>query len=56
MIYVYKIWDFWSGYWIPDTEFNREKIDDSDDKYYMDEETYNLQKTNIPSDGNLAGY
>jgi hypothetical protein len=43
MIYVYKIWDFHNGYWTTDSPEKREKIDDSDDWYWMNEETYKQQ-------------
>jgi len=54
MIYIYKMWDFWNGYWAEDTPETRDNVDDSDNWYYMDQETYHDQKDSIPRDGNLA--
>ena len=56
MIYVYKMWNFHNGYWTADSPAKREKIDDSDDWYWMDEETYEQQVGSVPSSGNLAEY
>lgn len=55
-IYVYKMWDFWNGYWTADTSSNRERIDDLDSYYWMDAETYQMTSNTVPKDGNLAGY
>lgn len=55
-IYVYKLWDFWNGYWITDTESNREKIDDSDDKYYVESDSYNELAARVPRSGNLVEF
>ncbi len=54
MIYVYKLWDFWNGYWIDDTEENRNKIDDSDNKYWMDIDGYQQYKLLVPPSGNIS--
>lgn len=55
-IYVYKLWDFWNGYWTPDTESNREKIDGSDDKYYVEADSYNELAARVPHSGNLVEF
>ncbi|MEH2079597.1 MAG: hypothetical protein V7K89_06165 [Nostoc sp.] len=47
MIYVYKMWDFHNGYWTFDSPEKREKIDDSDDWYWMDQHTYKQQVKSI---------
>ncbi len=54
MIYVYELWDFWNGYWIDDTEENRNKIDDSDSKYWMDVDAYEQYKVLVPPSGNIS--
>ncbi|MDF5715859.1 MAG: hypothetical protein PUP93_18740 [Rhizonema sp. NSF051] len=40
MIYVSLLWALRDGYWTTDTQETRDRIDDSDNWYYMDEETY----------------
>jgi hypothetical protein len=37
MIYVYKMWDFWNGYWIQYTSSDREQIEDSDSLFFITE-------------------